>query len=94
VTPVGWSQTQRWLVWRRSLTTKLQSFTAVVWRQKWRDANSDMSTSVYPVYLQRHDGEVQLFETFRPEEARRLNEEVASFLGLEAVHPDPETRLR
>jgi hypothetical protein len=87
-------QTQRWLAWRRSVTTKLENVAAVVWRQKWRDSNSDTSTRVYPVYLQRRDEEVQLFETFRPEEARRLTEEVASSLGLEAVHPDPETRLR
>lgn len=32
------------------------------------------------------------FETFQPEEARRLTEEVAAFLGLEAVQPEPEAR--
>mgnify|MGYP001561239081 CR=1 FL=1 len=43
------TQTRSCLFCRRAVTTRLEGFTAVGWKQQWRDPDSDVLTAIYPV---------------------------------------------
>lgn len=85
------TRSRNWFFWRFPVATSLEGYTGVAWRHRWRHptGQTDSNNTIYPVCLTGREPELELFSViFQMQEARRLTDEVASFLGLPAEHLD------